>query len=1337
MSKTIRHLPFLALLAAGLLPACVETAGPIDRVQPDGVDKSLFSGEWYYRPTVIDAPYTSAYTFIGDQAPLERIVWDIQEDALYAYRSYEHVENAERSGFRQDVEVRGETPDGVRFFGDAVAVFRIVKHFDVRRAYNTSTGEPGNVREENTSDRPWYEREWMRVEWSANQAPYLGFTLGNFNTPGAGLGDWESYQGEEMPSDVAPVFEEDRVEVVTNYHLEPATIDYPGFGTIPLCYFYPFGTGAIYDCDEEYLQLRHAFVRVDPSDYAAKPYDDHDMERFGLFRTERLYYDRERGITESGRLNYAQRHPVWVDEAGCVEPDAPHPHAGCEVRTIVYHLNEDFPLGRPASPTDLVDTRELIDRFGVEAFAEAIDLNALAVALGKSSVAELIPKPLWRNLDLADEDDRLTAAEAALGELDLWDERDEAAVTEALLEGLGLTEVFSEGGPVNLESVEDSAFAFMDEWNQSLRAAVAGATGRPLAEVDDVLVLCHNPARDDDAAACHASDQAPDLLKRNGDLRWSFLFWVAVPNQVGLGGYGPSSADPLSGEIRSASAYVYGGNMRQWSAWSADYVTVQAGIRTENEVTGSGRHVRREVRGRAGYEPDEARRLARSLVEPDVRARVLAGGLPKTDTDFARARLARLRNAPELEDLMLFDDIRALFPDPRFRPGQASELLPDQRERSALRSWLHRGDALVRERRLRELQKRNLFFMDYLDGALEGYAKKFSEAWEGAQDALGREGVRREVAKAVFHDWIKYELITDSFHAVAAHEVGHTLGLRHNFEGSVDALNFHRGYWELRGEDGHPGQALTDEQAAGGMLEYAYSSIMDYHGRLNADFQGIGPYDVAAVKYSYGGLVEVFEEPPDEGTVVGLTVPPPVEDPMPLWDGGSDRLERALRRVHYTGLPELFGGTDNLFARRDVPLARVADDDVEVPYRFCSDELVYARPDCLRFDIGADPWEIARRALERYEDYRPFYTSSRDRVTFPWFGWSSTVRFNYFLPMVLQYQHFVLDYVRHNTGDFWERAYGQPWEEDEDGGLAGALASAELLNLMALVLGRPTPGDYCRRRDTDVYEVARQGVTYDQGDCRSIRADDGAVDLYNDFSYDTYDYRIERIGSVYDRLAAFETLTDPTLLTFGPLEPQADLTRYLIGMQTLFPRETMQLLGGVVLDDYDRYGWVVGPEGVRPRKLVGTPEELDAQAGYGGINPYREYTFPTTKYRLPIIAAYYGMALMTGDFDNSFSDITRVYLVGNEAEIDPDVPPRDVETYTDPLNGRQYRAYKVTDGRRIPNVAWELVREAKRLSQRYEDDDELREDYNLSELQFVTGKLDLLRAMHQAYEYGD
>ena len=49
------------------------------------------------------------------------------------------------------------------------------------------------------------------------------------------------------------------------------------------------------------------------------------------------------------------------------------------------------------------------------------------------------------------------------------------------------------------------------------------------------------------------------------------------------------------------------------------------------------------------------------------------------------------------------------------------------------------------------------------------------------------------------------------------HEVGHTIGLRHNFSGSYDAMNFHDDFWRAQGRaqgcvDQHPQRQRANAQ---------------------------------------------------------------------------------------------------------------------------------------------------------------------------------------------------------------------------------------------------------------------------------------------------------------------------------------------------------------------------------------------------------------------------------------------------------------------------------------------------------------------------------------------
>jgi len=158
------------------------------------------------------------------------------------------------------------------------------------------------------------------------------------------------------------------------------------------------------------------------------------------------------------------------------------------------------------------------------------------------------------------------------------------------------------------------------------------------------------------------------------------------------------------------------------------------------------------------------------------------------------------------------------------------------------------------------------------------------------------------------------KLREDIYVAVQLHEVGHNTGLFHNFAASTDALNYGQSFWEVQllpediddaisalagrgderslnrvdrlnycldvlarasqaGADGDEqfpagtGDGIADFEGGGlttqqclRQSEGMYSSIMDYHGNWNADFNGLGPYDFAATKFAYGQLLEVFPE---------------------------------------------------------------------------------------------------------------------------------------------------------------------------------------------------------------------------------------------------------------------------------------------------------------------------------------------------------------------------------------------------------------------------------------------------------------------------------------------
>lgn len=159
-------------LAAGSSAGCAEERAPINRVQPNALAKSFFVGadlagskddpEFYFQTTLVDVGYGAAQDglFTSTYAqPLSRIKWQVTEDLLIARVTYERIDDSDGKG------AGAASNDGI-----VAAVYPISSHFDIRRDYNSATGEESNVVVENSSDRPWNQREYFRVDWSKNMA---------------------------------------------------------------------------------------------------------------------------------------------------------------------------------------------------------------------------------------------------------------------------------------------------------------------------------------------------------------------------------------------------------------------------------------------------------------------------------------------------------------------------------------------------------------------------------------------------------------------------------------------------------------------------------------------------------------------------------------------------------------------------------------------------------------------------------------------------------------------------------------------------------------------------------------------------------------------------------------------------------------------------------------------------------------------------------------------------------------------------------------------------------------------------------------------------------------
>jgi hypothetical protein len=168
-------------------------------------------------------------------------------------------------------------------------------------------------------------------------------------------------------------------------------------------------------------------------------------------------------------------------------------------------------------------------------------------------------------------------------------------------------------------------------------------------------------------------------------------------------------------------------------------------------------------------------------------------------------------------------------------------------------------------------------------------------------------------------------LVTSLNMVAAAHELGHSLGLRHNFMASVDQRNF-------------------PVDTSGAPTLYA-SSIMDYNQAISSAFfetgagsPGWGPWDVAALAWIYGNDLS-------SGAVGPATVP-----------GGA--------------VSSTVSGQVSPTVPWNDPLG-FRDPMTERPFLYCAEEHTRYTPLCRRDDLGATPSEIVANAIQQREwDYR-------------------------------------------------------------------------------------------------------------------------------------------------------------------------------------------------------------------------------------------------------------------------------------------------------------------------------------------------------------------------------
>lgn len=351
-------------ISAGAM-GCAEERDPINRVQANALDKAFFVGdigdhsddpEFWTQATLIDVGYgasqsglfTSTYT-----QGVARIKWQVTEDLLIGRLTYERIANSDGKG-------AGPAAND----GQVVVAYPIMKHFDIRHAYNPSTGEELNVIEENMSDRPWYERQYMRVDWSKNinTDAYDFDTLSMLGAFGVSYEPLAYYVSDPNHPD-APFFdvEEGYFDVTNKAFASPGSVDLShlgwGIDSIPACWLDNdiFGGSApAGNCNATELTIRQAFRKVVDTDYEPADWDGRRFASYGGFYAERYGYARNFGMSDDQWHRFLTRYNIWERSHYYADPENMEGEIACYTPET---LNYGEDAHEDSNPTDGTEDR--------------------------------------------------------------------------------------------------------------------------------------------------------------------------------------------------------------------------------------------------------------------------------------------------------------------------------------------------------------------------------------------------------------------------------------------------------------------------------------------------------------------------------------------------------------------------------------------------------------------------------------------------------------------------------------------------------------------------------------------------------------------------------------------------------------------------------------------------------------------------------------------------------------------------------------------------------------------------------------------------------------------
>ena len=972
--KWTRRLAMGLSLVALNVVGCAQERDPINRVQADALSKDFFVGkladpsddpEFFWRNFVVDGSEAQSMVGIGSWGAVDRIRWEITENLLIARKSYEISPGADGKG------IIGKNPaDGL-----IMAAYPITKHFDVKKAYNPSTGEDLNIVEENTSDRVWYQRTHMRVDWSINvvESPiwfdmFLGKIFGDISvTPIA-------YYVNDRSHPDAPHFEPDKgyFDITNKFWVEPESTRMWGMN-IPTCLIMGLYTGAAVDsCDKQEAVVRSSYWKVDsvPSAADFEPFENTyanldilgnpgglgDSYTVGIVTPPRIDWDPQYGYRDPGMHRNMHVHNIWKQShiltGSCTTDEqcgggaciAVADGGGAKACTIPCNYdNQAESANVPGTNAQCEITQSIVGNGG----------NAETVALTPGSQCSARN---WCTLPVRNR---------TVKPIGYWMNKETPAELSDPFQTDGTTDVRQGQGPTE---------HMIESWNQLMRFSVAKArevecrrTGGgdratcmaqyfetdgslnatqemvqmgawlidKVKPMEDVIVTCHNPVRSYDNEICGERGYEA----RVGDIRHNFLYYWPYASRAPWGGIANWNADPLTGMIIGASATTMGRSATYAAAMVRDIIMVANGELTFEDITDGTPAQLYKRRLQNGHSPETFTKAELKQrvdnIDPlhaaaQVAGKPLAGATPKEKSlEMLKMRTNRVAgigpaSTSHLEYDAIAEKVRgSVFEAQMITPNwvlDAAGMNPKQTKLSdvmdivsPLRGMDHAQTEYMQQMIDLRMQARGVCFPDIyasnvgnldVQGVSKFFLAKYSDEniLANFPDLAGADALTISRKRA---ELIYTELWQETYKGIQLHEVGHSLGMLHQFSSSYDSLNFLPQYWQLRANEaaltgadstgsganckGNPNQDGTvcmgpryldpetpDELGQGaesrpGISYFGHTSTMEYQNERFFENVGLGQYDMLTMNALYGRVLQAFDR--DRGYSDAETAP--------------------------------------------------------------------------------------------------------------------------------------------------------------------------------------------------------------------------------------------------------------------------------------------------------------------------------------------------------------------------------------------------------------------------------------------------------------------------------